>query len=712
MTYPPSGGEADFVFQGAEIPTAGERVGLDDVDEKEPTAGPETEATRRYTLPPPIIGLSDEQMDRVRIWVDQWIFDLENSQSNKMRDWAEQEEAYRALESSVPTNFEPFKGASRDVVPVAAMQVDPIHARLETGVFKQDPIFHLKPLKPEIGEVIDGVSRFLDMYMKRYVNLRQVVSPRILEQVKLGTMVLKTIYDRDERRVLKYNDDYTEVVEGREVRFAGPRVLGISLGDALFPPDYSTVDDCPVFFERQRTTYEKLLILQATGKITNVEKLKGLKTVGQRTELEEAREESTDHALRSSYVNEIIVHEGWCDYDIDGDGLPERLVVTYHKPSRTFLQLRVNWYFHQRKPYTLAPLTVTNDSLYGLGIIEMAKPFQDMITRWQRMSQDNAYLANIRMFIARKGSLKERIPRLYTGRVFYVDEPTKDFIPFAAADVYPSTIVERQNLFGMLEKRTGVSDYLIGRESPIIGTRATATSTLALLQQGAIRVEEVLENVRAGLSEVVLNCFSIWIQYGTGGLEDVMFGPGSEVATKVKAFFAMVNQENINGMFAVDLTVSDAATNRQAQQQQQLALIQIFMQYLEKLLEAGQGALQAINAGVPQYAAMVNEVMRAAREMFRDLAVKYEVPDPDKWLPELEQFINGPAPGAVPGEPPGGSGVGGGGEGGVGGLEAQLGLPVGLGPYRGPSPARPATPGANVGTGISEEVARASQGIP
>src|SRR5262249_52525878 len=207
-----------------------------------------------------------------------------------------------------------------------------------------------------------------------------------------------------------------------------------------------------------------------------------------RTQLERAREEAVDYKSTTRYVDDIVVYEIWCDYDIDGDDIPEHLVCTYHYASRTILQLRYNWYFNQEKPYTVIPYALSNESLYGIGICEMVKPFQDALTRWHRMASDNAYIANIRMFIAKKDSGIEETPRLYASRVFFVDDPSKDFIPFSLGDIYPSTLAERQNLFGLMEKRTGVSDYLTGRESPIIGSRATATSTLALIQEGTKRV--------------------------------------------------------------------------------------------------------------------------------------------------------------------------------------------------------------------------------
>jgi len=454
-------------------------------------------------------------------------------------------------------------------------------------------------------------------------------------------MVLKTIYDRETYTIKTYDKSW-KVVSKEVTRFSGPRVEGISINDFLFPPSYQHLQDCPIVAERIRTTYWDLKIAQASGKVTNCDKLLGQETI-EKTALEQEREISAKHT-GSAYANEKLeIFEVWCDYDINGDGLPERLVATYHRPTRTFLQLRYNWYFHQRKPYTVIPYSITNDSLYGIGIAEMTKPFQSSITDWERLARDNGYLANIRMFIAKKESGIEQAPRLFSGRVFHVDDPSKDFIPFAGGDIYPSTLRERQNILGLAEKRTGVSDYLTGRESPIVGSRATATSTVALIQEGTKRVEEVLENVRQGLAEVIENCIYIWMQYGLDGLDDLVFGD-DDLSVKLKEFFTTVDADNVAGAFAVSLTTTDAAGNRIVQQQTKLSILQVMMQYLEKLLQAGQAAVQS-QQQMPQYSALVVEVMTAARRMFKDLLQTYEIRNPEDYLPDLEEFINGLAQG-------------------------------------------------------------------
>lgn len=666
----------------------------------EPISTPAADAENKF--PPAIIQVDEKYLDAFCIWLDEWILDLQSSQAPKMQDWVDQEDAYRA--KSGPRQTKPYIGAANHTVPAIAMAVDPIHARLDTGIFKQDPVFQIKPLRKKFVKYTYALSQLIEYYQKHCLKLRQVTSPRLLELTKLGTCVLKTIYDKQSAQIKTYDPAKNwEVVKKNENRYSGPRVFGVSLGDLLFPPLYQHLQDCPVVVERQRTTFDKLKVAEASGKLKDVDKIKDQAT-NQRTVLETAREDATNHRESVRHSDDLEIFEVWCDYDIDGDGLPEHLVATYHRDTRTLLQLRYNWYFHQRKPYTVIPYQLTSDSLYGIGICEMVMPLQEALTKWERMATDNAYIANIRMFIVKKESGIEEIPRLYAGRCFFVDDPKSDFIPFASGDIYPSTLAERQNLFGLIEKRTGVSDYLTGRESPIIGSRATATSTLALIQEGTKRVEEVLENIRNGLAEVLENCFYIWIQYGLEGLDDLVWAD-DETATLLKEFFAEMSVENVRGGMAIDLTATDAAGNRQAMQQMQLQIIQVMMQYLEKLLAVGQAGLQAQQM-MPEFSAMIVDVMKAARQMFKDLLQKYDIRNPEDYLPDLEKYLN------VGKQISDQQGAGGVGQGPASGVPVNPGLPVPPGNPFGALPAGPTPLGAGNGNPAALYGARTGGGTP
>lgn len=623
MTAP--GGYAEY-----ELPVEEPKEGDDTVafNEQEPLK-PDMEEP----YPKPIMTLAEDRKEAFVAWLADELSALKAAHQQKVEQWRDQEKAYRA--QPLGTQTFPFVGASGDVVPLVASGVDPIHARLDTGIFKNDPWFSIKGLKSNVVDNIAALETWVNFYARHKLNLRRVVTPRLLELVKHGTCVFKTVYDRESYNTRTYDKKW-KPIKKKVTRYSGPRVFGVSLADFLVPPGYQDLQDCHIVAERQRVTYGELRIQEESGKLTNCEKVKDQETT-QKTDLDDERAISAQHEDTVRGKSHIEIFEVWCKYDINGDGIPENIVATFHEPTRTLLQLRYNWLFSQRYPYTMIPYTLTNDSLYGLGVAEMIKPFQDTATQWQRHALNNAYLANTRVFVARKESGLSGDIKLYTGKVIYVDNPQTDFVPIRIGDIYNSTIQERQNLMGIAEKRSGISDYLTGRESPIVGSRATATSTVALIQEGTRRVEAVMENLRNGLAEVIENCIYIWLQYGLDGLDEIVFGD-EMIRDDLRDFFNTIDADDLAGALAISLTASDAATNRSVQQQLKLAIIQVWMQYANKLVEAGQLALAAAKEQ-PEMTAMIGEVMTAARKLFHDLLTTYEIRDPERFLPDLESHL-------------------------------------------------------------------------
>ena len=598
--------------------------------------------------PPALLKLDEDKLKEFTNYVESWLHDLKGSHQEKINQWTLEERGYRAKYEGDLTV--PFIGASGIEVPLIAMGVDPVYARLDTGIFKGDRVIVLKSLRKSFTDDMPKIERWLHFVQKHKLKLRQVVSPRLLELCKHGTMVLKVCYDHESRPVQMYDDKYKVITKNLDS--SGVRVHGVGLNDFLFPPRYQHIQDAPICFERIRMTQGRMRALEKSGKYTDIDEM--LKHTGNRTtstDLETEREHSAQHHESTLTRNEIDgLWEGHCDYDINDDGFEERVVFTYNEYTRTFCQLRLNWYFHQLKPYVVVPYITTSDSLYGIGLGEMISVFQIMLTKWERMAENNAYLANTRMFVGREGVVHEDALRIYCARVIKVNDPQSDLASLQIADIYQSTLMERQNIIGLAEKRTGISDYLTGRESPIVGSRATATSTLALIQEGTRRVEQVLENIRNGVSECMMMCFYLWIQYGIDPVTDIAFGD-DEVADAVHRFFNTIDRDNIDGAIAIDLAAVDAANNKVQQQQAQLALIQIGMQYLEKIVKVAEMAIQS----PPQLQEFLGEVTTASRRMFKDLYEKYDVTNAEQWLPDVEAFLARLRAGGAESGAPGGS---------------------------------------------------------
>ena len=132
-------------------------------------------------------GIKEKDIIRFKNWLDVWIQSLSSEFARKMDEWAAQEKAYRAR-SAGPKSY-PFEGACGDTIPVMAMAVDPVVARLDIGVFKNDPVFSLKALKKSYTEKIPSVEQFIQYYQHHKLHLRKVVQPRFLEMTKHGTFL-------------------------------------------------------------------------------------------------------------------------------------------------------------------------------------------------------------------------------------------------------------------------------------------------------------------------------------------------------------------------------------------------------------------------------------------------------------------------------------------------------------------------------------------
>jgi hypothetical protein len=639
-------------------------------------------------FPDAIVEVDDEYLDRCRAWLDEQIQILKRSHQMKEDEWDLYEIAYRAKPDSVRNYRPPFEEASEEVIPAIAMSVEPVVARLRTSIFKQKPVFTVTPLvKSRTGDA-PAIQDWLDFKQRHHWKLGHISKPRFVDFAKLGTCIFKTFYDYEEAPITRYRydkDSSTFTVEKtKEVRYRGSRVKGIPLQNVMIPAGFEDIEDCPIICEKVTATVGQLRLWEASGKIANVNKILSFPAQHRsdvtETQIDEANQDSSLHGRNGMELYDLW--ECWFEYDVDGDGYDEHLCALWHEDTRQFLMLRYNWYWHQRKPYDLAPYLVSTGTVYGIGLAEMTLPFQLSLTRWQRMASDNAWLANTRMFIAKRNAPGiEKVPRIYSGRVFFVDDPSKDFKPFQSGEIYPSTLTERQNIFGMAEKRSGVSDYLTGRESPVLGSRATATSTIALIQEGTKRVEDTLENLREMYSSIIEKAIYIEMQYGTEGLEDIVFA-NDETAARIKEFFATTSEVNLNGMLQISLSATDAAENKQAKQQMQLAIINLLMVYYEKSLQAATSVLQ-IGPQLPGYAQMVSEILTDARKMYNDLLQNYDVPDPDSYLPDLAKYIQmGQGPAGVPsplGGGPAGPAGGPGGPGSQPGLDALLAASAGGG---------------------------------
>lgn len=597
--------------------------------------------------PKPILQLPPATMERIAQYLADHIQALLGKHEQLERVYAQIETAYRAL--PIEDDGFPFKGRAVETIPIIASSIDPIHARLNVGVNKQDPVIRVKPITPRMIPFAEALQTWVNFRRKNVLDMPRHTGPAYLELCKLGTCIFKTVFDVEEVWVTGYTQPGWKVERKKVKRWDGARVFAVPAADVFWPAGYQLAEELPLIVERQRFTPDELMIA-SDGDAPKLDRAAVLRilpdaTIGARAPVEAARDEASFDGP-TIHEEVITVYEVWFDYDLGYDpadpdskrSAPEKLVATIDLDSHELLQLRYNWYFHQRHPYTITPYSLVNGSLRGQGIGEMALAAQEAITRWYRIASDNAYLANIRMWASPKGVLREQRLQTFAGRVIPLNDPVKDLREIRLADVYPSTMNERSYLDQMTQRRTGSNDYMGGNESPVVGSRATATSTLALIQEGSRRVEEVMENVRRGETDVALKCLSLDLQYGPGAVFERVFG-GTPVGQRLREFFASTSVEELYQGISLELAAADSGGSQAARQQTYLAIAQQVQAFTDRMITLGQSAFQAANAGDMDAAGLFVDALNTHRRALLEVFKSNGIPDAEDFLPDIANDV-------------------------------------------------------------------------
>ena len=181
----------------------------------------------------------------------------------------------------------------------------------------------------------------------------------------------------------------------RKIRFAGPKIRSVAPEDVIAPGGASNeIEALPWIGIRLWLNNAELAEKEADGWDIELAKHTAVKS---RIHIQRERLGATTGASRDSLdLFEII--QLWIDWDIDGDGFAEDLLVIYDRTSRAIL--RVGFAPFDRRPIEIMRYLRRGHLFYGRGIMDVTKANQAMSTDIMNNWLDNAYLANVRMWIS------------------------------------------------------------------------------------------------------------------------------------------------------------------------------------------------------------------------------------------------------------------------------------------------------------------------
>jgi hypothetical protein len=314
-----------------------------------------------------------------------------------------------------------------------------------------------------------------------------------------------------------------------------------------------------------------------------------------------------------------------------------------------------------------------------MGVLEMARPYQDEVSRIHNNRNLNMLLANARLWKGRRGSVPETMT-VWGGKVVTLANPD-DLQGEALADVYPSIFQAQMLDMQLLERRVGVNEMSSPRPSQVMGSRTPGVTALTLMQQANKRFVPAFSGMRDCISGSIRQCLTRYQEQVLRGNNDakthILDVLGNEDGLLV---VELLGDPKFDEFARVELTASSSVVNREADKQNAMLLVSILWQYYDRVMQL---ATIATNPQVtPPIKEVATKIAHGASEILdRTIRTFDQVRDPGQFIVELADTLD-----AIAVEKPGLEGLlgmlgeGGGSIPGIGAAPLPIGeQPAGLG---------------------------------
>lgn len=596
------------------------------------------------------IDVPQAKLDEIADWLQEAIqrsIDAKQDMDNKVVEW---ERLYEATPKDLIKNW-PWEGASNLVVPIIASHVEQVLARLMGSVFVGKSIWQAQPKSANWVQLIEPMENWLNWVGHDVMEMYENCQRWFLGMLKFGTGIAKVPWERITRKVKYKMSDGSLRVELVE-RHNGPKLYVVPLTDFYVTPDaYTTMDiqNCEGLFQRCVFTQKTLKERADNNIFKNIEKvLDTPRTQG--TKMED-QQDTTMGINRTARRGEYETWECWISYSLDTadetgvdsagrqttvpKGELSEMLIDYHYPTKTILRAIYNPYRHQERPFHLIKLMPRDGSMWGIGLAQMLQDIQAEITTIHNQRIDNATISNAPAFKVRRNSHLDEVD-IYPGAFVPFDDPD-DILPLEIGATHDTLLREEMNTITIGEKRTGVSDYTVGRESAAIGSRATATSTLALIQEGNKRFLMTINDIRRALKNIAHQIIMLYQQFAPPGEDNVMYEIFSPEEKSWVVKYLTMPTDYTRANIAIDVPALSEVENKDAKKQGMLALMQMMGTFYESMFKA---VSIAISPQAPEpIRQLAKEAGVAGSEMWKRVLELFDFRDTATFTPKIKDIL-------------------------------------------------------------------------
>jgi hypothetical protein len=509
----------------------------------------------------------------------------------------------------------PWPGAANLEVPLIGFTVDAIVARIVNTMFAPEPFWTIRPLRKEVDNIAKPIEHYMDWSRKSEYDLYKTCRTWIPEVAKLGWGWLKLGWEVFSRR--DYVLDEGGALTARDEVVRRPMIYHILARDMIMQADIQDEEQAEWLCHRFRLTDNDL----------RRRKVDSIYESALVDDLIKRGHDSDSEAVRSTpYSKTTTMYEFSIDYPYGPDEAPTPMTITWHhglgRVARAIFQ-PYGW-----RPYVKAKFIEREGSREGFGIARRLAQLQEELSTIHRQQVDNATVANTRFFLGKRGVVRPDT-RIWPGRFLPVNDPDRDIKPIQMGEIYPSMRALEIQALSYAERASGISDPQLGREASTLGSRATATGTLAMIQEGNRRFDLNVRDIRESLSKVGRRVLELNQRFRPRGVSYFVEG---EDGRFVEAVLDLPPEFSASKL-AVELTASTATINREVEKQGLIALLGVITNYYQQLAQVG---MLVFNPQVPaEMRELGIRMAEGAKHVVERIVQDFDIRDVDKVVPGL-----------------------------------------------------------------------------
>jgi len=321
---------------------------------------------------------------------------------------------------------------------------------------------------------------------------------------------------REGKTIIKYR--------AKTVIYDGPRVIAVDDKDLIVPSFTTDIETATRITHRMYLTENDLKIAKRNGKFKPKAVDKALEfrkttargDVGDKIlSISALLEQKKNREGVSEFSKDSELYEVWEVYtwkDIDGDGVDEKVVITYHPASKAILREIEFPYNHYKWPFVVLDFELNDDRFYSQrGLPEMLDNYQTELTVQENAKLDRMTLANTLQFKYRIGAINPKNIKFIPGQgipVHRMDDLQE--LPISNMDISFDT--EMEKIRKLSETYIGQPDIDAGSLSG--GERKTAFEVSEVVSLGKQIFSFDARLFKDSLYKLYSQIFALWTQYG------------------------------------------------------------------------------------------------------------------------------------------------------------------------------------------------------